>query len=62
MRFEKASKDQKLCAYLRLNLNSKEIAPLMGISVRSVEVSRYRLRRKLGLDSEENLTGFLLRF
>jgi DNA-binding CsgD family transcriptional regulator len=34
----------------------------MGISVRSVEVSRYRLRRKLGLDSEENLTGFLLRF
>lgn len=55
-------KDQKLCAYLRLNLNSKEIAPLMGISVRSVEVSRYRLRRKLGLDSEENLTGFLLRF
>jgi ligand-binding sensor domain-containing protein/DNA-binding CsgD family transcriptional regulator len=56
------SKDQKLCAYLRLNLNSKEIAPLMGISVRSVEVSRYRLRRKLGLDSEENLTGFLLRF
>lgn len=55
-------KDQKLCAYLRLNLSSKEIAPLLGISVRSVEVSRYRLRRKLDLDSEENLTEFLLQF
>lgn len=55
-------KDQKLCAYLRLNLSSKEIAPLLGISVRSVEVSRYRLRRKLDLESEDNLTEFLLQF
>lgn len=55
-------KDQKLCAYLRLNLSSKEIAPLLGISVRSVEVSRYRLRRKLDLETEENLTEFLLKF
>ncbi len=38
--------DLKLCAYLRLNLSSKEIAPLLNISPRSVEVKRYRLRKK----------------
>jgi DNA-binding CsgD family transcriptional regulator len=55
-------KDHKLCAYLRLNLTTKEIAPLMNISVRGVEISRYRLRRKLGLDNEDNLTRFLMSF
>ena len=53
-------KDQKLCAYLRMNLSTKEIAPLMNISVRGVEISRYRLRKKLGLDTDENLTEFLM--
>lgn len=41
--------DLKLCAYLRLNLSSKEIAPILNISVRSVEIKRYRLRKKLSL-------------
>lgn len=54
-------KDQKLCAYLRMNLTTKEIAPLLNISVRGVEISRYRLRKKLGLGSEENLVAFVLR-
>lgn len=54
--------DYKLCAYLRINLSSKEIASLMNISVRSVESSRYRLRKRLGLDTEVNLTEFLMRF
>lgn len=54
--------DYKLCAYLRLNLSSKEIASLMNISLRGVESSRYRLRKRLGLDTEENLTEFLMRF
>jgi DNA-binding CsgD family transcriptional regulator len=40
------SSDLRLCAYLRLNLSSKEIAPLLNISVRSVEIKRYRLRKK----------------
>ena len=53
-------KDQKLCAYLRMNLSTKEIAPLLNISVRGVEISRYRLRKKLGLDSEVNLVAFIL--
>jgi ligand-binding sensor domain-containing protein/DNA-binding CsgD family transcriptional regulator len=48
--------DHKLCAYLRMNLATKEIAPLMNISVRGVEASRYRLRKKLGLPNDANLT------
>ena len=46
--------DLKLCAYLRLNLSSKEIAPLFNISPRSVEIKRYRLRKKMDLGSSEN--------
>ncbi len=57
---ELTPKDQKLCAYLRMNLTTKEIAPLLNISVRGVEISRYRLRKKLGLNSEVNLVGFIL--
>lgn len=49
----------KLCAYLRMNLSSKEIAQLMSISVRGVEISRYRLRKKLGVPTETNLFQFL---
>jgi len=52
----------KLSAYLRLNLNTKEIAHLLNISVRGVEISRYRLRKKLNLDRNENLTDFMLKF
>ena len=53
--------DMRLCAFLRMNLASKEIAPLMGISVRGVENHRYRLRSKLGLEHDENLIGTLLK-
>lgn len=53
--------DQKLCAYLRMNLTTKEIAPLMNISVRGVEASRYRLRKKLDLPNDANLTDFMMR-
>jgi DNA-binding CsgD family transcriptional regulator len=52
----------KLSAYLRLNLNTKEIAQLMNISIRGVEISRYRLRKKLNLERNENLTEFVLKF
>lgn len=54
--------DYKLCVYLRMNLSSKEIAALMNISIRGVEASRYRLRKRLGLDTEQNLTEYLMRF
>lgn len=52
--------DLKFCAYLRLNLSSKEIAPLLNISPKSVEVRRYRLRKKLDLSHEVNLTDYVL--
>ena len=52
--------DLKLCVYLRLNLSSKEIAPLSNISVRSVEIKRYRLRKKMGLEHEKSLVEYIL--
>lgn len=52
--------DLKLCAYLRLNLSSKEIAPLLNISSKSVEVKRYRLRKKMKLEHEAGLVDYIL--
>lgn len=57
---ELTSNDLRLCAYLRLNLSSKEIAPLLNISSRSVEVKRYRLRKKMNLLHETSLTNYIL--
>ena len=56
------NKDKLLCAYIKMNLLSKEIAPLMNISLRGVEISRYRLRKKLNLSEGENLVEFLQKF
>lgn len=50
----------RLCAYIRLNLSTKEIAKLLNISIRGVETTRYRLRKKLGLDKDQNLFEYLL--
>lgn len=57
---ELTAKDMRLAAYLRMNLSSKEIAPLMNISVRSVEISRYRLRKKIALEHDQNLYDYLM--
>ncbi|MEO5775493.1 MAG: histidine kinase [Flavobacterium sp.] len=54
------SKDIKLCIYLKMNLSSKEIAPLMNISFRGVELHRYRLRKKLELHQDESLSKFMI--
>ena len=51
----------KLAAYIKMNLSSKEIAPLLNISVRSVENKRYRLRKKMGISHKSNLSEHLLR-
>lgn len=66
-RFKKAHpnlspQEIKLTAYLRMNLSTKEIAYLMNISARGVEISRYRLRKKLQLERSENLQEFILKF
>lgn len=59
-RFPELNKKEKLmCAYIRMDLMSKEIAPLMNISVRGVEIGRYRLRKKLRLTPDDNLADFL---
>lgn len=55
-----SSKDIRLSIYLRMNLSSKEIAPLMNISFRGVELHRYRLRRKLVLPQEANLNKYMM--
>ena len=54
--------DLKLCAYLRLNMSSKEIASLLNISLRGVEIRRYRLRKKLHIAPDKNLVEFLIEF
>ena len=54
--------DKKMCTYLKMNLSSKEIAPLLNMTLRSIEMTRYRIRKKLGLSREDNLTEFLQKF
>lgn len=51
----------KLCAYLRLNLSSKEIGQIMNITTKSVELARYRLRKKLKIQQDVELFSFLLK-
>lgn len=53
------SLDLKLCAYLHLKMDTKKIAQLMHIEAKSVRMSRYRVKQKLGLDKEEDLNLFL---
>lgn len=57
---ELSSNDLRLCAYLRMNLSSKEIAPLLGISVRGVENHRYKLRKKFNLEHDDSLVETII--
>ena len=54
--------DLRFCAYLRLNLSSKEMAPLLNISIKSVETKRYRLRKRLQLNHDDSLVNYILKF
>jgi DNA-binding CsgD family transcriptional regulator len=54
--------DKKLCAYLKMDLSSKDIAQLLNMSIRSIEMNRYRLRKKMDLDRDVNLSEFLQKF
>jgi hypothetical protein len=54
--------DKKLCAYLKMDLSSKDIAPLFNTTYQSVEMSRHRLRKKLNLERNVNLKEFLQNF
>jgi DNA-binding CsgD family transcriptional regulator len=53
--------ERKMCAYIKMQLSSKEIAPLLNISTRGTETLRYRLRKKLGLQGK-SLTQFLTNY
>lgn len=53
--------DLKICALIKLNLSIKEMAGVLNISPDSVKTARYRLRKKLQLNSEDNLTEFILK-
>ncbi|MFM9946417.1 MAG: tetratricopeptide repeat protein [Saprospiraceae bacterium] len=52
--------DLRYCAYLRLNLSSKEIAALLNVSLRGVETHRHRLRKKLSMDAEQDLIAWIM--
>lgn len=54
-----SASDKRLCCYIKMGLSSKEIAPLINISYKSVEMARYRLRKKMELPSETTLTDYL---
>jgi DNA-binding CsgD family transcriptional regulator len=58
---ELTTNERKMCAFIKMDLSSKEIAPLLNISIRGVETLRYRLRKKIGLKQEEHLAMFLNR-
>jgi hypothetical protein len=53
------AKDQRMCAYIYLGLSTKELAGLLNITPQSAEISRIRLRKKLGLAQSQNLNSFL---
>lgn len=55
-----SSRELDLSTYLLMNMSTKEIAEIMNISTGGVELARYRLRKKLGLNKKENLIGFLM--
>lgn len=54
--------DIRICCYIKMGLGSKDIAPLLNITVKSVEMARYRLRKKMGLAADVNLTEYLMNF
>ena len=53
--------DLRLCAYLKMNQNTQEIAQMSGVSIRTIESQKYRLKKKLNLSGEENLISFLMK-
>jgi DNA-binding CsgD family transcriptional regulator len=53
--------DLRICALIKMNMSIKEMAAIMNISADSVKTARYRLRKKLQLNTEDNLTEFLMK-
>ncbi|MBL6446684.1 tetratricopeptide repeat protein [Fulvivirga sp. 29W222] len=51
--------EQRLCAYLKMNFSTKEVSRIANVSVSAIDKSRQRLRKKLNIDSKENLVSFI---
>lgn len=56
------SNERKLCAFIKLNMSSKEIAAITFQNVKSIDMARYRLRKKLGLAEEDNIMVYMGKF
>jgi len=56
---ELTTNDQRLCALIKLNMTSKEMASVLNVAPNSIKSSRYRLKKKLGLQQEDDLEGFI---
>ena len=56
---ELTNNDLRLCAYLKINLSTKEVARLLNVTTAAIKKSRQRLRKKLRLESEQDLTLYL---
>lgn len=59
---ELTSNDLKICALLRMNLSTKDISNFLGNTIRGVDSARYRLRKKLNIDSDTDIVEFLIQF
>ncbi|AZQ62718.1 hypothetical protein EI427_10855 [Flammeovirga pectinis] len=57
-----SKRELRLCAYLKMDLGNQEIATLMNVSLRTLETSRYRIRKKVGLENRKSLTKMITRF
>lgn len=55
-----SKRELRLCAFIKMNLSNKEIAPLLSISVRGVETARYRVRKKLNIDQDSRFLDVLV--
>lgn len=53
--------DKKICAYIKLGMNTKEIASMMNIETSSAESARYRLRKNMGLQQDESLNDIIFK-
>lgn len=54
--------DLRMCALLRLNMPTKDMAKMLNLSIRGIEAARYRLRKKLNLHEGDNLVDFMIKF
>lgn len=57
-----SKRELRICAYLRMGLSNHDIAVLMNVTLRTVEQSRYRIRKKINLEERQSFTKMILRF